>query len=173
MKSGEHLIANSGGYMSHLGEADVGCDLDCSFRTCLCAGLGCCRQKITASDGSVAFLAAGGTIIYRNLKGNETITVDTTSVVAYESSVSLGITANGRFCTCCCGGEGIFSTTLTGPGRVYLQVSIHLFLCLQSFDFLLTGSSFAQSYGFKKFAAAVQQTVTEEKMDRGDTPDVA
>jgi hypothetical protein len=27
---------------------------------------------------------------------------------------------------CCCGGEGCFSTTLTGPGKVFLQVSIPL-----------------------------------------------
>jgi uncharacterized protein (AIM24 family) len=112
--------------MSELGDVNVGCDLDCSYRTCLCAGLGCCRQKITGSDDSIAFLAAGGTIVYRNLKEGETITVDTTSVVAFEESVKLGIISNGRLCsvTCCCGGEGIFSTTLTGPGRIYLQVRI-------------------------------------------------
>ena len=27
----------------------------------------------------------------------------------------------GGCCTCCCGGEGLFNTTLTGPGRVYIQ----------------------------------------------------
>lgn len=62
--------------------------------------------------------------MYRSLEENETITVDSRSVVAYESTASLGITPNGRFCTCLCGGEGIFSTTLTGPGRVYLQVRL-------------------------------------------------
>jgi len=129
--------------MTELGDVDVGCDLDLSVRTCCCAGLGLCRQKITASDGSVAFLAAGGTIVYRSLKEGETITVDTKSVVAYEESVELGITPNGQLCTCLFGGEGCFSTTLTGPGRVYMQ-----------------------SYGFSKFAAAVQQTVME---DRGGT----
>lgn len=111
--------------MSELGDVDVGCDLDTSCTTCCCAGLGCCRQKITGSDDSIAFLAGGGTIVYRHLQKGETITVDTTSVVAFEESVKLGIISNGKLCsvTCCCGGEGIFSTTLTGPGRVYLQVS--------------------------------------------------
>lgn len=102
----------------------MGCDLDCSYATCLCAGFGCFRQKITGADDSIAFLAAGGTVVYAQLEAGETITVDTKSVLAIEDTVELGITSNGRMCslTCCCGGEGIFSTTLTGPGRVYMQV---------------------------------------------------
>jgi uncharacterized protein (AIM24 family) len=126
VKSGTTLIAQSGAYMSELGDVNVGCSLDCSYRTCCCAGLGCCRQKITASDGSIAFLAAGGTVIYRHLEDGETVTVDTNSVVAYEESVTMGITPNGRLFTCCFGGEGCFSTTLTGPGRIYMQVSMAL-----------------------------------------------
>jgi uncharacterized protein (AIM24 family) len=116
------LITQGGAYMSHLGDVDVGCDLDCSPSTCCCAGFGCCRQKITGSTESIAFLAAGGTLVFRQLEPNETITVDTRSVVAMEDSVTLGITSNGRFCTCLCGGEGCCSTTLTGPGKVFMQV---------------------------------------------------
>jgi uncharacterized protein (AIM24 family) len=89
--------------MSELGDVDVGCDLDCAFHTCCC-----------------------GTVVYANLKAGETITIDTHSILAFEESVKMGIISNGRICcslTCCCGGEGIFSTTLTGPGRVYMQVS--------------------------------------------------
>ena len=110
--------------MTHMGEADVGCDLDCSPVTCCCAGLGCCRQKISGPDNSIAFLAAGGTILYRKLEEGETVTVDTTSVLAIEDTITLGITSNGRLCTCLFGGEGCFSTTLTGPGRVYTQVRV-------------------------------------------------
>lgn len=119
--SGRNLIAKAGAYMSELGDVDVGCSLDCSPTTCCCAGLGCCRQKLSGSDGSIAFLNAGGTLVYKNLKAGETITIDSGSVVGFEDSARLGCTPNGRFCTCCCGGEGCFSTTLTGPGRVYMQ----------------------------------------------------
>jgi Mitochondrial biogenesis AIM24 len=93
-----------------------GCDMDCGFVSCCCAGFGLCRQKITGSDGDIAFIAAGGTIVYRKLEPDEQVIVDTRSIVAIEESVQLGIVPNGRFCTCCCGGEGCFSTTLTGPG---------------------------------------------------------
>eukprot|EP00934_Nitzschia_sp_Nitz4_P000138 Nitzschia sp. Nitz4//scaffold206_size41850//16184//17281//NITZ4_007420-RA/size41850-processed-gene-0.42-mRNA-1//1//CDS//3329541559//138//frame0 len=142
IKSGSRLIAKSGAYMTELGDVKVGCDLDCSPATCCCAGLGCCRQEITGSDESIAFLAAGGTVVFHVLKEGETIIADTNSIVALEESVTLGIVPNGRCCglTCCCGGEGLFSTTLTGPGRVYIQ-----------------------SMSFQKFAAAVQQVAMDDR----------
>ena len=79
------------------------------------------------------------------LQAGETVTVDTRSVVAIEESVELGIVLNGKFCTCFLGGEGCFSTTLTGPGKVFLQ-----------------------SMCFSKFSAAVQQTVMEDRGSGGD-----
>ena len=142
--SGRSLIAQSGVYMAELGDVDVGCDLDCGITTCCCAGLGLCRQKLSGTDDSIAFLNAGGTIVYKHLKDGETITVDSGSVVGFEDTVDLGIQWNGRMfgcCTCCFGGEGCCSTTLKGPGRVYMQ-----------------------SMSFKRFQAAVSQTI----QDRGD-----
>lgn len=99
----------------------LACDMDCSLSTCCCAGFGIFRQKITGTSESIAFLAAGGTLVYRKLEAGEQVIVDSRSVLAIEDSVKLGIISNGRFCTCCCGGEGCFSTTLTGPGSFVLQ----------------------------------------------------
>jgi uncharacterized protein (AIM24 family) len=72
----------------------------------------------------VLFVASGGTPIFKQLKEGETITVDSRSVTMIENTVTLGITPNGRLCMCCCGGEGCFSTTLTGPGKIFMQVRI-------------------------------------------------
>ena len=41
--------------------------------------------------------------------------------MAWEESAKLGIRTAGGCCTCCCGGEGMFNTTLTGPGKVVFQ----------------------------------------------------
>ncbi len=98
--------------------------MDVSPVTCCCAGLGCFRQKIAGSEPSIAFLNAGGTIVYKVLHEQETITVDTTSIVAMEETVQMGIVPNGRCCTMAFGGECCFSTTLTGPGKVFLQVRL-------------------------------------------------
>lgn len=119
---GQELIAQRGAYLSHVGVVDVGCDLDCSPVTCCCAGFGCCRQKIGGTHDSIAFLNAGGTIVFRDLKSGEKVVVDSRSVVAIEKDVQLGITFNGRCCTIFCGGEGCCSTTLEGPGKVFMQV---------------------------------------------------
>ena len=52
--------------------------------------------------------------------------VDTNSVVAWEETVEYGVKKNsGGLCMCCCGGEGFFSTQLTGPGEVYVQSYSH------------------------------------------------
>jgi len=122
----------------------IGCDLDCSPKTCCCAGLGCCRQKIQGGDGDIAFLAAGGTLVYRQLEAGETIIVDTKSLVAMENSVEMGIAPNGRIGMCCCGGEGCFSTTLTGPGKVFMQ-----------------------SMGFSKFRSAIESRTMDDRGDSG------
>mmetsp|Transcript_30029 Transcript_30029/g.72892 ORF Transcript_30029/g.72892 Transcript_30029/m.72892 type:complete len:304 (+) Transcript_30029:110-1021(+) len=137
-----HLIARPGAFLAQLGDVDVGCDLDCSLGTCCCAGIGLCRQKLEGAQDSIAFLNAGGTIVYKHLKPGEKVTIDSDSVVGFESTNTLGIAFNGKFCTCCFGGEGCFSTTLEGPGRVYMQ-----------------------SMSFNRFQAAVSQTIT----DRGDS----
>jgi uncharacterized protein (AIM24 family) len=141
--SGKSLIAQPGTYLSELGDVNVGCNLDCSITTCCCAGLGLCRQKLSGSDDSIAFLSAGGTIVFKRLNDGEVITVDSGSVVGFEETVGLGIKWNGRLCgccTCCCGGEGCCSTTLKGPGRVYLQ-----------------------SMSFHRFQAAVSQTIERDE----------
>ena len=145
--------------MTHLGNVQVGCDLDCSLVTCCCAGFGPCRQKISGASDDIVFLAAGGTLIYRKLEPNEQVIVDTRSVVAIEESVQLGITPNGQFCTCCCGGEGCFSTTLTGPGKVFLQVCL-LNLSLLCLHLLLTT---LKSMCFTKFQEAVQVTIIDDR----------
>ena len=42
-------------------------------------------------------------------------------MVCVVRSVELNIRQAGGFCTCCCGGEGMFNTVMTGPGQVYVQ----------------------------------------------------
>jgi len=42
-------------------------------------------------------------------------------VVGFSANCTVGVRSNGGCCTCCFSGEGLFSTTLQGPGRVILQ----------------------------------------------------
>ncbi|MBI4906773.1 MAG: TIGR00266 family protein [Acidobacteria bacterium] len=69
----------------------------------------------------VVFIHAGGDHVEFNLSAGETLQVDTGCVVAFEESVNYDIQFVGSIKTAIFGGEGIFLTTLTGPGKVVVQ----------------------------------------------------
>ena len=56
-----------------------------------------------------------------DLKENQTLKVDTGSVVCWDSTVSYDIERVKGVKTIFFGGEGLFLTTLKGPGHVILQ----------------------------------------------------
>lgn len=103
--------------------AAKGIEIEIAFTKKLGAGLfggeGFILQKLVG-DG-LAFVHAGGTIIRKDLAPGERLRVDTGCVVAFTPSVQFDIAFVGGFKNALFGGEGVFLTTLTGPGVVYLQ----------------------------------------------------
>ena len=73
------------------------------------------------SGGGMAFAHAGGTVLMRQLSAGETVRVDIGCLVGFEATVQYNIQFVEGFKNALFGGEGLFLTTLTGPGRVYLQ----------------------------------------------------
>ncbi|HEU5174140.1 MAG TPA: TIGR00266 family protein [Gemmatimonadaceae bacterium] len=71
-------------------------------------------------DG-LAFVHASGTLIEHTLAAGESLRVDTGCLVAMEQSVDYDIQMVPGVKTALFGGEGLFFTKLTGPGRVVLQ----------------------------------------------------
>lgn len=71
-------------------------------------------------DG-LAFVHASGTLIEHTLAPGESLRVDTGCLVAMEQSVDYDIQMVPGVKTALFGGEGLFFTKLTGPGRVVLQ----------------------------------------------------
>ena len=102
--------------------AALGTKLEISFNKKLGVGFfggeGFILQRING-DGMV-FINAGGTVIEKQLN-NETIKLDTGCVVAFEESVSYDIQTTGSLKSMVFGGEGIFLTTLSGTGKVWIQ----------------------------------------------------
>lgn len=82
-------------------------------------GEGFILQRIQG-DG-LAFVHASGTLIEHTLAAGETLRVDTGCLVAMEESVDYDIQMVPGVKTALFGGEGLFFTKLTGPGRVVLQ----------------------------------------------------
>lgn len=71
-------------------------------------------------DGLV-LLRAGGSLMMRELAPGETIKMSSGTLVAFEQSVTFGIERLPGFKNMFLGGEGLFLSTLTGPGKVWLQ----------------------------------------------------
>ena len=85
----------------------------------LFGGEGFIMQKLRG-DG-IACVHAGGTILHRELKAGERIRLDTGCIVGLAPSVNYNIEFVGGIKNTLFGGEGLFLTTLTGPGKIWLQ----------------------------------------------------
>lgn len=85
----------------------------------LLGGEGFILEKLTG-PGAV-FVHAGGDHVDFTLGPGETLQVQTGHLVAFEPSVNYDVQLVGTIRTAIFGGEGLFLTTLTGPGRVILQ----------------------------------------------------
>lgn len=82
-------------------------------------GEGFILQKL-AGEGKV-FIHACGDFVEFDLEEGQQLKVDTGSVVGWESTVEFDIQRVKGIKTMFFGGEGIFLTTLKGPGKVILQ----------------------------------------------------
>jgi uncharacterized protein (TIGR00266 family) len=98
-------------------------ELDIAFTEKLRAGLfgggGFILQRMTGK-GTV-FLHCCGDIIEMTLQPGECVKVQTGLVVGFDHTVGYDIALAGGITTALFGGEGLFVTTLTGPGTVVLQ----------------------------------------------------
>ena len=69
----------------------------------------------------MAFLEVDGDKVERVLAPGEVLKVDTGNVVAFETTVNYDIETVKGLGNIFLGGEGLFITKLTGPGKVILQ----------------------------------------------------
>jgi uncharacterized protein (TIGR00266 family) len=73
------------------------------------------------SGKGTVWIHACGDFVEFNLKENQKLKVDTGSVVGWDSTVTYDIERVKGIKTMFFGGEGIFLTTLKGPGKIILQ----------------------------------------------------
>lgn len=103
--------------------AAKGIQLEIAFQKKVGVGLfggeGFIMQKLLG-DG-LAFVHAGGTIIQKELQAGDMLKVDTGCLVALTSGVQYDVEFTGDAKNALFGGEGLFLSTLRGPGTVWLQ----------------------------------------------------
>ena len=89
------------------------------LRVGLFGGEGIIMQKL--SGNGTAFIEIDGECVEIHLAPNQSIKVETGAVGAFEESVKMDISLVKGLGNLAFGGEGLFLTTLTGPGHVWLQ----------------------------------------------------
>ena len=103
--------------------AESGVKLDICFTqklsTGVFAGEGFIMQRL--SGQGIAFVEIDGEVVEYELGEGEQLLVDTGNVAAMESCVKMEIKQVAGFKNAVLGGEGLFHTVLTGPGKVWLQ----------------------------------------------------
>jgi uncharacterized protein (TIGR00266 family) len=119
LNPGETIICQKGAFLA--GESAV--DLKMHFRKRLSSGFfggeGFILQRVTGPG--MVFLEFDGHIEEYNLMSSEKIIVDTGNVAMFDSSVHFDVQMVKGFKNIFFGGEGLFLTTLQGPGKVLLQ----------------------------------------------------
>ena len=73
------------------------------------------------SGEGLVFIHAGGDFMTFDLKEGQGLQVDTGCIVGFEETVDYDVQFVGGIKTALFGGEGLFLTTLKGPGKVILQ----------------------------------------------------
>lgn len=103
--------------------AESGVKLDIYFTqklsTGVFAGEGFIMQRL--SGQGIAFVEIDGEVVEYELGEGEQLLVDTGNVAAMEPCVKMEIKQVAGFKNAVLGGEGLFYTILTGPGKVWLQ----------------------------------------------------
>lgn len=82
-------------------------------------GEGFIMQRL--SGNGLAFVEIDGDLREITLRAGQQIVVDTGNVAGYENGVQMDIQTVKGVKNVLFGGEGLFNTVLTGPGRVWLQ----------------------------------------------------
>lgn len=85
----------------------------------LLGGEGFAMQKF--SGQGYVFIEVDGSVIEYELQPGQKMMVDSGSLAAMESTVTMDVQRVQGFKNVVAGGEGLFNTSLIGPGRIWLQ----------------------------------------------------
>jgi uncharacterized protein (TIGR00266 family) len=113
------LICQKGAFLAGTHLTGIEMFFTKSFTSGFFGGEGFVLQRLTG-DGDV-FLKAGGALIRRELAEGEALRVSSGALVAFSPTVTYDVQMMKGVKNAMFGGEGLFLTTLTGPGTVFLQ----------------------------------------------------
>lgn len=119
LNEGETIIAQKRAFLCAQNTVDIAMHFRKKLGAGFFGGEGFIMQKITG-PGKV-FLEIDGEVVKKELKEGEKLKVDNGYVAAMTSTANLDIETVPGLKNIMFGGEGLFVTTVKGPGTVYLQ----------------------------------------------------
>ncbi len=116
---GNDIIVQKRGFLA----SEVGVTLSVFFQKKLGAGLfggeGFIMQRL--SGNGIAFVEFDGYVVEYTLQPGQQMVVDTGYLAAMDATCQMDIQQVPGIKNALFGGEGLFNTVITGPGKVYLQ----------------------------------------------------
>jgi len=116
---GGKIVCQKGALLCASHTIDIEVEFTKKFSTGFFGGEGFALQSLVG-DGDV-FVKAGGTLLRRDLDVGEQLRISSGSLVAFSDGVDFDIQMMKGYKNVLFGGEGLFVTTLSGPGTVWLQ----------------------------------------------------
>ncbi|MBO4473487.1 MAG: TIGR00266 family protein [Clostridiales bacterium] len=116
---GQSIVAQKSAFLA----AEPGVELSIHFKKKLGAGFfggeGFIMQKLSGSG--TAFVEIDGSVVEYQLAAGQTMLLDTGYLAMMDETVSMDIEMVKGVKNIFLGGEGLFNTKVTGPGRVWIQ----------------------------------------------------
>lgn len=116
---GNEIVVQKGGFLAMEEGLNLSVQFQRKFGAGFFGGEGFIMQKV--SGNGLVFLEIDGTCVQYDLQPGQQLIVDTGYLAAYTGSCTMDIQTVKGFKNAMFGGEGLFNTVITGPGRVYLQ----------------------------------------------------
>ncbi len=116
---GREMIVQKNAFLA----SEAGVELSIHFNKKLGAGFfggeGFIMQRLSGSG--MVFIEIDGELVEYDLAPGQKMVIDTGNVAGFEPTVSIEIQQVPGLKNKFLGGEGLFNTTLTGPGKIWLQ----------------------------------------------------
>lgn len=113
------IIAQKASFLASAGNVDMEIYIQKKLSTGFFGGEGFLMEKYSGSG--YIWVEIDGAVDERELAAGERLIVDTGYVAAMEATCSMDIQSVKGVTNVLLGGEGLFNTVVTGPGKVWLQ----------------------------------------------------
>lgn len=135
---GQEIVAQKSAFLASSSSVDLSVFFQKRIGSGLFGGEGFIMQKI--SGNGIAFLEFDGYVKEYELQPGQQMVIDTGYLAAMTASCSIEIQKVPGLKNMVFGGEGLFNTVITGPGRIWLQSMPVPQLASAIQPFIVTGS---------------------------------